>query len=290
MKKFALLFGFGFFLISGPAVYADLDPQVLYDNFNAKKYEGCKGCINSDKWIFFQRGDNNTEVGRSIKSKKLYLSQRTWGDADTNTGNLQGRNRVRFRDSVNFSGVCFVPRIKKYLQQKCATNPNTPVTRVRYLGNFYDSDADKTNEIGNVYGWIEMNRFGTSTTSSSKFQIAGFASECLDADCTMDDWSTYDNDKDPNLLFKTAITGKSNKKEMCVGYDRANHQLVFSFGKDVRTVDTANHDLPAFDSRIDASLTWHVIETRSDVENCMNDKKQGYIEADVDNVKIRSYQ
>ena len=77
---------------------------------------------------------------------------------------------------------------------------------------------------------------------------------------------------------------------MCIGYDRDPHQLVFSYGDDVRVVNTADHDLPAFDADMLSRNTWHVIETRNDVENCTSGRISGFVDGDVDNVKIKEYQ
>ena len=76
---------------------------------------------------------------------------------------------------------------------------------------------------------------------------------------------------------------------MCVGYDRTNHEFVFSFDDVVRTVNAGEHGLPARDDYVNADTTFHVIETRADVENCTADAISGFIDADFDNVMIREF-
>lgn len=270
------------------AVFAELDPLENYDNFNARKYQGCKHCINSENWIGFEGGDHNTEVLREIKSRRLHISQRTWGMTDSDAGLIQGRNRVRFRDSVDFSGVCFTPRIKKYEVKNCIANSRASLIRIRYVGNFYDTGAADDGDNGVVYAWIQMQRSGNSSDKKGVVQIFGAASECTDTDCDTEGWATYDGTNEPDLYFGTA-KGNKNKKAMCIGYDRTNHELVFSFGSDVRTVDAASHDLPVFANNLAAGQTWHVIETRNDVENCTAGKMTNFIAADVDNVRVGRY-
>ncbi len=262
-----------------------------FDNFDAKKYNGCKYCINSDKWIGAERfGSNNTEALREIKSKRLHLSQRTWGDMSSDTGTVQGRNRVIFRDSINFSGVCFTPRVMKYDINNCAANGSAGRARFRYVGTFFDADDEVDDgEIGTVYGWFDMIRSGDSTDKKGIFRIQAYADECLDANCQVDNWSTYDGTNDPDLFFGT-VKGAKNNKEMCVGYDRDPHQLVFSYGDDVRVVNTADHDLPAFEADMVSRNTWHAIDSRNDVENCTAGRISGFVDGDVDNVKIKEYQ
>ena len=133
-----------------------------------------------------------------------------------------------------------------------------------------------------------MIRHGEWPDKKGVFHISAWARECNGANCDTDTWSTFDNVNDPDLYFGTTKAAK-NKKAMCVGYDRANHRLVFFYGKDVRTVDAASHGLPAFANDLAPSQTWHLIETRNDVENCPSGKKSGFIDGDVDHVKVGKF-
>ncbi len=289
MKIKLILAVFGLLCMNASMVSADLDPLEKYDNFNTKKYNGCKGCINVDKWRMIQRGDYNTEVTRSIKGKRLHLTQRTWGQTDTDTGTTQGRNRANFRNSVNFSGVCFVPRILKYHLEDCPANPSSGGVRIRYLGNLFDTGAADDGDNGVIYAGINFQRWHDFPSKKDRAYISAWASECTDANCDTEGWTTYDDTNDPDLDFGIAKASK-NKKQMCIGFDRTAHEIVFSFGNDVRVVNMADHDLPAFGNNLSANQTWHVIETRSDIESCTAGKIEHYIEADADDVQIREYQ
>ena len=195
-----------------------------------------------------------------------------------------------FRDSVNFSGVCFTPRVKQYEVSDCAANGDTGRARIRYVGTFFDAeDGVDDGEIGTVYAWFDMMRSSDSPDKKGVFRIRANADECQDTNCQVDNWSTYDGINDPDLYFGT-VKGAKNNKPMCIGYDRDPHQLVFSYGDDVRVVNTADHDLPAFDADMLSRNTWHVIETRNDVENCTSGRISGFVDGDVDNVKIKEYQ
>ena len=270
------------------SVYSGLDPLIAYDNFNAKKYQGCKFCLNTEKWIGLQRGDYNTEALREIKAKRLRMLQRTWGSSDSNLDTTQGRNRVRFRNSVNFSGVCFVPRISKYLIEGCDANPEHGHARMRYLGNFFDTGVADDADDGVIYAGIALIRHGDTTDKKGVFEISAWASECTAPDCSTEGWTTYDDSNDPDLFFGTVKASKNNK-EICIGFDRDNHEMVFSYGKDIRIVDSANHDLPAFANDLAASQTWHVLEARNDVENCTTGKLAGYVDGYIDDVQIRAF-
>ncbi len=291
MKIKLLIVGFGLLFLNATVVYAELDPLENYDNFNAKKYNGCKYCINPDKWIGLQRaGINNTEILREIKAKRLRMSLRTWGDTNSDTGTVRGSNRTLFINSENFSGACITPRIKKYEINNCSANGSSGRARFRYIGTFFDAvDGGSDGEIGTVYGWIDMIRSGDTTDKKGKFVIQGYADECQDVNCQVDNWSTYDGTDDPDLTF-AIVKGATNKKAMCVGYDRTLHQLVFSFGNDVRVVNSADHGLPAFAANMNASNTWHVIEARNDVEHCTAGRITGFVDGDADNVKVRRFQ
>lgn len=279
----------GVFFLQATAVLADLDPLQDYDNFNAKKYNGCKWCIDTDKWYGGHRGMYTGEVMREIKGKRLRMSHRSWGGTDSDSGAQTGRTRLLFRDSENISGVCFVPRVQKYEINSCKGNGATASAQIRYIGNFYDADNTADDgETGLVYAWFGLRRWHDSNIKKGYFHVSGGASQCADEDCTTDAWSTYDAFNDPNLFF-TDTKGNKNKKEFCVGYDRVNHELVFSYGNEVRTVNGPDHGLPAFDADVESDLTWHTLEARTDVHNCSDDRLTGYVYGDFDNVKIREF-
>jgi len=289
MKLKLLMAAMAMLIFHGPA-FADLDPLENYDNFNANKYNGCKKCIDSDLWIGRERGEYNTEVERNIKAKRARLWHRSWGRSDANEGTEQGRNRMNFRDSVDMSGACFTPRVSKYELNSCPGNEDNGRVRIRYLGNFYDTDgADDGGEDGVIYAAIELRRGNWSEDKKGIFEIEGWVEECEGVDCASDAWSTYDGvGVDPDLFFGTT-KASNNRKEMCIGYDRANHEFVFSYGNDVRTVNAFEHGLPAFGANVASNWTWHVVETRTDVENCTSKKLSGSIDAEFDNVKVRRF-
>jgi len=280
----------GVFCLQGTAALADLDPLQDYDNFNAKKYNGCKWCINSDKWYGGHRGVYTGEVMRDINGKKLRMAHRSWGNDDSDSGAQTGRTRLVFRDSENMSGVCFVPRVLKYEINSCEGNGATGSAQIRVIGNFYDADNTADDgDTGLVYAWFGLRRWHDSDIKKGFFHVSGGASQCGDPDCNTDAWSTYDTINDPDLFF-TNTKGNKNKKEFCVGYDRANHELVFSYGNEVRTVNGPDHGLPAFDADVASDRSMFALEARTDVQNCSADPLTGYVYGDFDNVKIREFQ
>ena len=272
------------------SVYSGLDSLQKYDNFNSKKVNGCKGCLDTELWRVLERGNYNTEVEVEVKSKRARLYHRSWGRSDSDTGSEQGRARLNFRNSANFSGACFTPRVKKYELSACESNASDSAVRIRYLGNFYDTDnADAGEEDGVVYAGITMRRGSWTNKKKGVFEVDGFVYECAGTDCAGDAWSTYDDVNDPDLFFGFTRADK-NKKEFCAGYDRDNHEFVISYGNDVRIVNGPDHGLPAFGDDVATNWTWHALETRIDVPSCTAGKLYGSIDADVDNVKIREFQ
>lgn len=292
MKIKLLIMGFGLLFLNATGVVADPDPYVDYDNFNKKKVHGCKFCLDPEKWRGTERGDYVTEILREIKAKRARLWHRSWGSSDSDAGRESGRNRMQFRDSVNFSGVCYTPRIKKYQIGSCAGNPDNSNIRMRHVGNFYDVDtADAGEEDGIVYAGINIRRDSDSGAKKGIFEVSGWIEECAGTDCDAIAWSSYD-DTNVDLYFGT-IKAAKNKKEVCIGYDRGNipaeAQFVFSFGNDVRVL-TAADGLPPLDGNMTPDWTWHVIETRVDSENCSAGAISGSMDADVDNVKVSEFQ
>ncbi len=289
MKIKMVLVGFVILLLNGSVAFAELDPLTVYDNFNDKKFNGCKYCINPEKWSGLQRG-SVTELLRQIKAKRARLSHRTWGNADSDLGRVRGQNRMQFNNSLNMSGACFVPRVKKYTVQDCATNGDTGDVRIRYTGNFYDTDTTDAGGLdGIIHATINLRRTSNSSDKKGLFEVYGNVDECDSIDCSGTTWSTYDGTDDPDLYFGT-IKAATNKKAMCVGYDSINHEFVFSFDGEVKTVNAVDHGLPAWAGSVPAETTWHVIETRADVENCSSGAVSGFIDADFDKVMIREFE
>lgn len=276
--------------LHAPIAFAELDPQEKYDNFNGKKYNGCKFCINSELWQGRERGTYITEIVREIRSKRAHLKHRGWGGTDSDVGTDASRNRLYFRGSENVTGICFTPRVLKYDINTCPGNGSSAGAQARVVANFYDADNDIANdgENGLIYVWFGLRRWSDSGLKKHKFHVSGNASQCGDANCNTDAWSTYDGVNDPNLWFAD-VKASNNKKEMCVGWDRDTHELVFSYGNEERRVGVA-HDLPAFAANVDngtQNLNWKVLETRADVHNCTTRQQTGYVDADFDNVSIR---
>ncbi len=289
MKMKLMLVTFALLFLNGTVVFAQLDPLTDYDDFNDKWFNDCKRCINPEKWRGSQSGDYVTELVREIKAKRAHISHRSWGTDDSDDGRETGRNRMVFRDSLNMSGVCFVPRVKKYEVLDCAANMDTSRVRIRYFGNFYDTDtSDLGGQDGIIYAGINVERSANSADKKGVLEVSGWVSECDGIDCENEAWTTYDGIDDPDLFFGT-IKAKGNKKSMCVGYDRTNHEFVFSFDDDVRTVNFADHGLPARVGDVNTDTTFHVIETRADTENCTAEAISGFIDADFDNVMIREF-
>jgi len=279
MKIKLMLIGCAFLMFNGSVALAELDLLTPYDDFNTKKFNGCKYCINPEKWMGSQRGDYVTDLQRVIKAKRARLSHRSWGRSDSDVGREQGRNRMVFRDSANMSGACFVPRVKKYDMQDCATNDGSSQVRIRYMGKFFDADiADLGQDDGMVYAAVEVRRYVDSAEKKAMFDVVGWVTECEGVDCATDAWNTV-------LNFGT-VKASLNKKELCLAYDRDNNEFMLSYGSDVRTVSAVD-GLPGRADFVPSDQAWQVIETRTDVENCTSGPISAFIDADFDKVKIR---
>lgn len=273
-------------LFCSPAV-AELDELVMYDDFNARSFNGVKKCIDPTKWYGAENGDFIGEVERVIKSKRAVVSIRAWGDTSDDVGRQVGRNIMKLKDAPsNITGVCFTPRVKKIELDNCDTNETRfPVGRVRYVGTFYSSVEDSVTMEGVVIAniWFDHVNFPEGDErflKKDEFQARGNAVRCANDDCSIEDWGTGET-----LDF--GLFKKSNKTEFCVAFDPDTEELVFSAGDDVRYIG-ADQNLPTYQSPVDSSVANHAIQTRVDIPNCTTGgMRSGYIEADIDNVKVR---
>ena len=268
------------FFVNG-TVFAELDPLKKYDNFNAKRYNGCKYCINPEKWLSTGRGDYLTEKETTIKAKSLRLKQRSWANTDSNKWREWGRNRLQFRDSGRISGVCVTPQVRKIELNNCKKNDYWNWAAVGYNGNFYDTDAnDAGGEDGVVYAGLRLWRSNNSDDKKGKFEVWGYVEECEGYDCDEDAYFIED--------FLGTVNGRTNSKPICVGYDKVGHKIVLSVGNKVVNV-TGGRGLPEFDSRVEVDWSWHVLEVLNAVQNCKDGPLTGYVDGEFDDVMIRKY-
>ena len=293
--KTLTLIGFFVLGISCSPALADLDPLEMYDDFNAKSFNNCKKCIDITKWLGAEKGMSIGEIQRKIKAKRAFFAIRSWGKGTEDVGRTNARNRLIFRDDPgSITGVCFTPRVKKMELNDCEANEDAySGVRIRYSGTVYDSNNASENDQNGVVG--AMFSFSHNTRNEEaeglkkgEFIAWGDAYQCSNNDCSENAWTTENTGSDetnPDLNF--GVFKKSNKTEFCVGYDSSNHELVFSAGDDIRTVN-ADNNLPARVADVHSNQVWQVIEVRTDAPNCQTDGMVSvYLEGDVDNIKVR---
>lgn len=287
---FTTILVFGITCMFGSITFA-LDPPVPYDDFNTKNINGCKNCIDTTKWTGSERGDSVGEVERRIKGKKMSFKVKSWGGGDSDSQRQNGRNRIIFKDMPEtITGVCFTPAIKKFKNMDCANNlDQSSQVRIRYMGKLYDSNAQDTTENGHVMAAIEIkhaiNEDDSGYLKKSEVSVQGGAWRCSNADCSTDDWGNWNTGAtDVDLHF--GKVKKTNKKPICVGYDSAAKEIVYSFDGDIRTVSEATNGLPAKVADIHPDRVWHVIEARVDAENCQAGRIYGDLDGTVNNVMV----
>lgn len=283
--------GFTFCLLSASAV-AEFGTPELYDDFNAKKIDTCKGCLDSAKWSGSQRGTYVGEVLREVKGKRAVLEVRGWGSNDEDEGSNPARNRLHLIDEPeNIVGVCITPRVKKWELNSCPSNEDEDAVgraRIRYSTRLYDTDSPDDNDDGVIYVGFQLTRStdDESTLKSSEFHAVAWAIQCGDETCTSENWGWQKREVTGDLDF--GIVNKNNKMEFCINYDPVDHRLLFSVGPDERVFSGDDDDpLPARANWGHPDRVMQTIETRVDVENCNTDgKKSAYIIGDVDDVKV----
>lgn len=282
---------FIFLTVLSAPVLAEFDDWVLYDDFNAKMVDGCKSCIDTEKWGGFEwSGDRHrqTEVERRIKGKRAVMSVRSWGSNEDNLNRKSGEIGMIFNDDpASITGVCFTPRIKKYELSNCQENPDAGRVEITYFGRYYDTNAADDDQDGVVAASFNFSH-GTQDDESgylkkAEFKADGAVWRCDGDSCQEQDWNYWENGADLHFgVFK-----KSNKTEFCVGYDAINQKFIFSAGDDEKEVTHADHDLPLPLNEIHPNQVSHYIQFRNRIENCESGVLTQYVEGDFDNVKVR---
>lgn len=275
-------------LFCSPAL-AELGEPVMYDDFNAKSFNGCKKCIDTTKWRGQEQGDYIGEIERSIAGKRAFFAIRGWGEGNSNEGRIRVRSMLHFKDDPEtITGVCFTPRVKKMELNDCEANDTTNGgVQLQYFTSLYDnnSNLDDTQD-GVVSAGINMshsNKHDEEGLKSSEFAVNAFAELCLDEFCE-ESWN-LDNTGGDVFDYDFGIIKKSNKEEFCVAYDPETHELIFSVGDDVRIVDE-RHNLPFREDPVNANQVFRFIGARITAKNCDAGMVSGYMEADIDNVRV----
>lgn len=275
-------------LLCTPAL-AELDELEPYDDFSAKYVDDCKSCIDTDKWSGENGGNSRLEIERIIKGKRAVMSVRNWGEGDVDAGRKRGNVGLTVNDDpVSITGFCFTPRVKKYELAECETNPNVGFlggghVLMRYKGNYYDTGDYGDNFEGTlsvIVNFIHSNADDEEgSLKASEFRAFVDMYECQGEDCLS-----------PQVWRETFELGtfkKSNKDEFCVAYDDDENEFIITAGDVTRTVTAADDGLPVKENDMHPNRAQHIVEVRSDVENCSTGMLSQYIEADFDNVSIR---
>ena len=276
-------------LFAVPAL-AVFDDWIPYDDFNAKEVDGCKGCINTEKWGGMESFQRLTEVESKIKGKRGFFALRHWGSDESNEGRQSGVVGMNFNDDpASITGICFTPRIKKYALSDCAANESGSRARMRYVGHFYDTNTATDSDDGHLVVYLNFTHDTRDDQNGwlkkGEFKVDPSLERCVSSGtfCDGQTWNAWENGADLDL----GVLKKANKTEICVGYDADNHEFILSAGDIVKTVNGPDHGLPTPAFPVHPNRVRHTIQLRSEIENCEAGILTQSMEGDFDNVKVR---
>ena len=228
-------------VLTGIPAQAQVEPLVLYENFNAKSK-----ILDPEKWFgseSYNAGDRGLESGRQIKKEPLFqymglnIFNRVYGDTGSNSGVSTVYNRVIFRNGENINSIKATVQAKKVQTTGCSTN-NPSVTRARArIGGFFFNTGPRTPDIAtnDVWATVYVGRSSDSTDPSNVLEITAEVFHCTNSDCST------------GTIIGTQDLGtvKLNKKvTLRITWDPQNDQFIFQKGSDHEvyiTYDTATY-------------------------------------------------
>ena len=215
-------------VLTGISAQAQVEPLVLYENFNAKS-----NILDPEKWFgseSYNAGDRGLESARQIKKEPLFqymglnIFNRTYGSTGSDSGVSFVFNRVFFRNGGNIDSIKATVQVKKVEVTGCTANPSESEAQARIGGMFFNTGprtaGDTTND---VWASIYVKRSSTSTDPANVLEIIGEVSHCNNSGCS---------DATP-IGTQDLGTVKLNKRVILrITWDPQNDRFIFQKGRD----------------------------------------------------------
>jgi hypothetical protein len=223
-------------ILTGISARAQVEPLVLYDNFNAASKK-----LDPEKWFgseSYSAADRGLESVRQIKEEPIYqymglnILNRTYGNTDSDSGTSSVYNRVLFRNGGDINSIKATVQVKKVQVTGCTANPNETKALARIGGMFFNigprTAGDTTND---VWATIYVSRSSSSTDPANVLEIVGEVRLCNNNGCGV---STIIGAQD----LGTVLLNKKVKLRMT--WDPQNDRFIFQKGKDTEVYITYN--------------------------------------------------
>jgi hypothetical protein len=196
---------------------------VLYDNFNSKN-------IDPSKWIGWQfYNPDQREAVREIVSaasenggqgsvpgRRLHISERDYAATTDDNGSNGDTFGLGFPNPNAVTEASFTVTVKHADAVACSSNPSQTVTDAEFRGNFFNTDASPTSQIGDVVGAIAVTRAPPDVGSA--LRVVGFYTRCGDQYC---------GNQTTLGVVVLGYVQPGDRATLRIKWDQPNHRFVF---------------------------------------------------------------
>lgn len=246
---------------------------TLYDNFSS-------GIINPDKWYGSEYGKTGRESQRTVVSKQLNLSERCYGNTESNVGAPYSEQSLRFNNASNLRGIKALVKPVKFQAVGCDSNTNTAWAYARLFGRFFNTDPQGPNSSTNdVYAYIAIRRDSLSLDAEDTARIQAIVRQCIDDNCT--NYTT--------LFIKDLDSIKQGQSAtLSVEWDKAKHRFLFQ--RDANKSLIFAYDPHEYPDTFSPVSNIKFLSVLSRVPNCTaTPRSTGLMNTLFDNVYIKTF-
>jgi len=260
----------GFIALTSRVSHAQL--VVDYDNFDGQVM------IDGNKW-FGNEQSGGTDIIRRVQNGELVLAFGAWGNTDSDEGQANLRNRLRFNeDSVDLSSVTtvvFDGTIDALVMQDCPGNPLRANAELRWIREFFNdgSSTGPDDLTGNIGAVMRMIRFpdGTNSIETSIYR-------CTNADCS--------EDVDLHGASYATEWSLGEKQVLAVRWEPENDLFRFVLNPFLPGQELIVGSYSGFSDSDPPVGQFMYIGNRVRAPNCTTGRKQAAILSRVDNVQL----
>jgi hypothetical protein len=258
-----VVFGFLLFAVLSCAAQNTSSPQplILYDDFNhpflgPSKWSSVPGC--------FTTNGVEQECVRQIRSGKLYLAHRNYGNPNTDSGSQFGSAFVAFANPSKIKSITAEITFKNYFEVPCLANPEFGAAAHIDATFFNTGTGNPSDDVG---GHLGLGR----GFSDPPDQVSVFGQ--------INQGGNYSY-----LFLGTVKIG--TPVNATLAWDQPNHQFLVSWTNLITHV-TTNETMPyTFADTAPPTNPSKVLTANTFPDNCTAAPAWVYIEATFDNVYI----
>lgn len=241
-----------------------LEPIAPYDTFSELM-------IDDTKW-------KDTETIRQIKGGKLFLSRRTVGLTNANTGQVSDGLPLMFINPEDVTAIKATVTVTQADIIECAANNQTiNRTRARLFGEFFNTGTPTAGSaVNDVFAQIALERRSDSPEPPGVFNVKAFLVHCKNNDCTTSDYI--------NTVKELGTVAVGTPVTLWMRWDAANNRFLFK--RDAEAWVTISYK--GYSDAAQPGRLTKGVAVINNVDSCTSEPTAAFIAATFDNVSVNS--